>query len=90
MTRRSKRAVLAELESIEPSRCETIGFSYEMALSLTSYLEDRKGLDGLVSVLNRLADGDDIDGAMKHVYSEDYGGICRRWSEQLKREETGR
>lgn len=77
---RNRREVVALLDGIEPQEWDAARFSYPGALSLVLHLESRRGLDGLIHVLDRLGDGDDIDTALRAVYAEDYRGVCRRWA----------
>ena len=65
------------------------GFSYPAALSLTRYLESRRGFGGLLVFLENLAEGLDTDAALEDAYGEDYRTLCVRWAEDLQREERG-
>lgn len=87
-TRTSRRKVLTMLEGISPSRWESRGFSYAAAYSLTLHLQERGGFDSLVRVLERLEQGDDIDAALRYVYSEGYERLCRSWAEALQKESS--
>lgn len=84
-----RAAVAARLAGIEPASWEENGFSYPMALSLTRYLESRRGMDGLVHLLELLGDGNRIDPALREIYGQDYDSICRSWAHAAI-EEAGR
>ena len=62
---------------------EQAGFSYPIALSLTGFLESRRGFDTLVSLLDLLGEGAELDAALERLYGEDYAAICRRWKRKL-------
>ena len=88
---RAETAWIAEqLREIEPHRWDASAFSYAMALSLTLHLERRRGFDGIVDLLDLLAEGKPIDEALSAQYGEDYRTICRRWAEQVTDAERGR
>lgn len=80
LSRADRRLVADWLRSVEPADWESRGFSYPVALSLTSYLESRRGLHGLVEVLDRLAEGRRIDDAFREVYGSGYAQLCRDWA----------
>ena len=86
LSRRDRERILARLREVEPAEWDSEGFSYPLALSLTTYLEERRGLDGLVRVLQRLGDGDDAGQALTAVYGLDYGELCRRWASTVLQE----
>jgi tetratricopeptide (TPR) repeat protein len=86
VSRADQVSILQMLEGIDPSRWEGKGFSYPAALSLVSYLESLRDIDGLVMVLERLGRGERIEAALRSVYGLDHGELCRRWSEALERE----
>lgn len=71
------------LDGIAPHTWQDHTLSYPAALSLVIHLERRRGLDGLVRVLERLGEGASIDRALESVYGERYESICRRWAEDL-------
>lgn len=77
---RNRREVLEILDGIEPHSWDAERFSYPAALSLVVHLEKRRGLDGIIHVLDRLGEGDDVDTALRAVYAEDYPAVCRRWA----------
>jgi tetratricopeptide (TPR) repeat protein len=86
VSRADRESILTMLEGIDPSRWEAKGFSYPAALSLVSHLESLRDIDGLVMLLDRLGRGEDIETALKSVYSLDHGDLCRQWAEDLERE----
>lgn len=61
-------------------------FSYPAALSLTRFLEGRRGMSGLVWVLELLGEGADLDHALRQALGLDYAGLCRLWAESLTEE----
>lgn len=79
------RAVARLLGEGEPADWESRGFSYPAALSLTRYLETRRGIDGLADLLDHLARGEKLDDALERVYGEDHAVLCRRWARELER-----
>jgi len=68
---------------VAPPEWESRGFSYPAALSLTTHLERRRGVDGLVRVLARLAEGELPDRALEEVYGSSYAEICRDWADRV-------
>lgn len=86
ITRAYRAEILRRLDGIDAHRWEESGFSYPVALSLVTYLEERRGFDALVLLLDRLADGVGTDEALRDVYSTGYERLCRDWAEDLSRE----
>jgi len=86
LSRANRATMVRRLREVEPAEWDGDGFSYPLALSLTSYLEERRGLDGLVRVLQRLGDGDDADEALTSVYGSGYAELCRRWASTVLQE----
>lgn len=80
---------IRKLLGTEPSSWESRGFSYPAALSLTEYLDSRRGFSGILDLLESLAGGLDVDGALTEAFGEGYRETCRRWSESLNRERRG-
>jgi tetratricopeptide (TPR) repeat protein len=81
------RAATGEVRRLvvsDPPTWEARGFSYPAALSLTQYLEARRGLGGIVVLLENLADGLDLDAALQDAFSDDYATLCRRWADELR------
>ena len=69
----------------KPGEWEKHGeFSYPIALSLTSHLAERRGLDVLIDVLDYLGEGKGMDEALLRVFNEDYAAVCRRWDRSLR------
>ena len=81
---RAATGEVRRLVASDPPTWETRGFSYPAALSLTQYLESRRGLGGIVVLLENLADGLDLDTALRDAFSDDYATLCRRWAEHLR------
>jgi tetratricopeptide (TPR) repeat protein len=93
LTAAARDELARALEGAEPAACGPAHFSYAMALSLTSYLEDRRGFGALVRVLERLGEGATPDIALESEFGEGYGALCRRWAGhvlQERSEEAGR
>jgi tetratricopeptide (TPR) repeat protein len=87
---RSDRVRISEtLAERDPARWADGGLSYQMALSLTMHLEARKGIDGLVRVLDRLGEGEELEAALVAVYGVSYERICRDWAQETAREVAG-
>jgi tetratricopeptide (TPR) repeat protein len=80
---RASLGAIRKVVAPDPPTWESRGFSYPAALSLTRYLESRRGFGGIVVLLENLADGLDLDAALRDALSEDYATLCRRWSESL-------
>ncbi len=72
-----------QLKGGDPAAWEQRGFSYPIALSLTRYLESRRGFTVLVDILERIGDGEELDTALEKMYGEPYAGLCRRWAEEF-------
>jgi len=83
LTPRDEQAVIGRLGQVAPAEWETGGFSYPLALSLTSYLQDLQGTDGLVRVLDELSEGRSLEQALQNVYHLDYGRLCRDWATEV-------
>jgi tetratricopeptide (TPR) repeat protein len=66
-----------------PAAWDSHGFSYPAALSLTEYLESRRGFGGILDLLEALAEGLDIDGALRNTFGNSYDEICRSWAQSL-------
>jgi tetratricopeptide (TPR) repeat protein len=86
LTAKQQREISAELAAKDAADWDESGFSYPMALSLTRHLESRRGFEGLVSLLDLLAEGRELDEALRHLYGEDYKAVCRRWKRKLAEE----
>ena len=81
--RAETRWIAEQLREIEPDQWNTKTFSYTMALSLTRYLEARRGFAGLVDLLELLAEGRPIESALVAQYGEEYRTLCRRWADSV-------
>ena len=79
-SRADRRHVLERLRDGDPAEWEASGFSYPMALSLTTYLESRGGFDAVVRLLSLLGRGSGTDVAFREVYGESYAELCRSWA----------
>ena len=78
-----RQGMLQRLHETAPAEWEAPGFSYPIALSLTSHLEDRGGFHGLLRLLRQLGEGTELDQALRSVYGSSYAEICRDWAESL-------
>jgi len=83
LTRADQAKVADLLREVEPDKWEAEGFSYPAALSLTRFIEERRGFDGLIWTLEEMGDGLDVDGALRRTYGLDHAGLCRVWAESL-------
>ena len=81
VTRADTRSVRQLLSSGDPATWEQRGFSYPAALSLVSYLEQRRGFGGLLDLLDSLGEGLATDAALREAFGEGYDTVCRRWAE---------
>jgi len=85
--RRLTSADLARVRSLisggEPAAWESRAFSYPAALSLTLFLEERRGWEGLLELLDRLGRGETFPMAFESVYAGPYERLCRDWAEHL-------
>jgi tetratricopeptide (TPR) repeat protein len=69
-----------------PATWPDAAFSYPAALSLTRFLEERRGFDMLVSLLDRLGDGDKLDDAFIALYGASYAELAAAWADALHAE----
>ena len=76
--------VKQQLDGKDAAEWESGGMSYVMSLSLTGYLESRRGFGGLVNLLDLLGDGVELDEAFRRTYGESYADVCRRWARDLE------
>ncbi len=82
---KSRLEAIDRLNQGKPGEWEKHGeFSYPIALSLTSHLAERRGLDVLIDVLDYLGEGKGMDEALLRVFNEDYAAVCRRWDRSLR------
>lgn len=87
LSRADCESVAALLRSGDPSRWAASGsLSYPAALSLTLYLEGRRGFSGLVNLLDRMGAGQSPEDALREIYGEGYDGICRFWAGTVRGE----
>ena len=75
--------VVEQLRGKDAAEWEADGLSYAMSLSLTSYLESRRGFGGVASLLALLGDGIETDEAFRQTYGEGYAAVCRGWARSL-------
>lgn len=90
LSRAQNQSLRELLNGSSPDRWADLPFSYPLALALVRHLEAQRGFDGLVQLLDRLADGLDEDGALRDVYREDYASLVGRWGRQLRDDGQGR
>ena len=81
--RRDQKSIAKQLAQVPPEQWGTLEFSYPLALALCQYLSTRSGFDSLVDLVDRLGRGADTDLALREVYGQDYGEICRDWGRSL-------
>ena len=82
---RSDRIKLAR--TVRPENPDTwpdAAFTYPMALAFTLHLQEQRGHDVLVSVVERLGEGAALDEALSTYYGRDYAGCVREWAETLR------
>jgi len=78
-----QRVVAERLRGGDAAEWDKSGFSYPMALSLTRHLESRRGMETLVSLIELLGEGAELEAALQHFYGEGYAAICRRWKREM-------
>jgi tetratricopeptide (TPR) repeat protein len=83
LTFAERRGVAALLGEREPARWEEGGFSYAAALSLTRHLESRRGMSGIVRLLEGLGEGADLDRALRDEYGLDHAALCAQWHQAV-------
>jgi len=84
---RADRAVLSRtVRADRPATWPDAAFSYPAALSLTRFLESRRGFDLLVALLDRLGDGETMDEAFSALYGAPYPELAAAWAESLRTE----
>jgi tetratricopeptide (TPR) repeat protein len=84
-----RQTIGALLAQRDPARWNEGSFSYPMALSFTRHLESRKGLDGLVRLLERLGAGEELARALTAVYGFEYERLCREWAAEALEDRAG-
>ena len=80
---RDRQGIRQRLHESAPAAWESHGFSYPIALSLTSYLEHRSGFHGLLRLLRLLGEGTELNEALGSVYGSAYDELCRAWAESV-------
>ena len=68
----------------DPKTWPDAAFTYPMALAFTLHLEQQRGLDVLVSVVERLGEGASLDEALSALYGRDFAGCVREWAGTLR------
>jgi tetratricopeptide (TPR) repeat protein len=82
--RRADTAALARTVRADvPETWPDAAFSYAAALSFTRFLEGRRGADMLVTVLDRLGDGETLDAALSASYGATYAELVSEWAGTL-------
>jgi hypothetical protein len=71
-----------------PREEEFLMLAYEQSKSLVEYMIRRYGLSGIFDLMNRLAAGEDIDGAILDSFSISLGELERAWYEDLRKRIT--
>ena len=83
-----RRADLVQLaRTVRPDAPGTwpdVAFSYPSALALTRFLESRRGFDVLVSLLDRLGDGESLDAALLASYGATFAELAAEWAASLE------
>jgi tetratricopeptide (TPR) repeat protein len=83
LTFAERQAVAARVGERAPERWEDGGFSYPIALSLTRHLESRRGMPGIVRLLDGLGRGESLDAALLAEYGVDHAGLCADWQRAM-------
>ena len=79
-------SIAKQLNQSPPDPWGSLEFSYPLSLAVCQYLSTRSGFDSLVELVERLGGGADTDEALREVYGQDYGEICRDWGRSLLEE----
>lgn len=58
-------------------------FSYDHALSMVTYLVRQSGFHKLVSLLDLLGEGQNVDDGLQRLYGEEFDELSRHWSREL-------
>jgi tetratricopeptide (TPR) repeat protein len=81
--RRDLQSIAKQLNQLPPDQWGSLEFSYPLSLAVCQYLSTRSGFDSLVELVERLGGGAGTDEALREVYGQDYGEICRDWGRSL-------
>ena len=81
--RRDLQSIAKHLDQVPPDQWGSLEFSYPLSLAVCQYLSSRSGFDSLVELVDRLGGGVETDEALREVYGQDYGEICRDWGRSL-------
>ncbi len=79
-------ALALTIRADAPATWPDAAFSYPAALSLTRFLEERRGTELLVSLLGRLGDGETLDAAFSALYGATYAELASEWAGSLPHE----
>jgi len=80
---RDRQGIRQRLQESAPAEWEAHGFSYPIALSLTSHLEHRSGFHDVLRLLRQLGEGTELNDALQAVYGSGYDELCRDWAESV-------
>lgn len=86
LTHADRARVARSVSAGDPGTWPDARFSYAAALSFTRFLEAERGFDALVSVLDRLGDGERLDDALRGLYARDYAELAATWATTLRSE----
>jgi hypothetical protein len=86
LRRADAQALQRTVRADAPATWPDAAFTYPAALSLTRFLEARRGFDALVVLLSRLGDGETLDDALAAVYGGPYPELAAAWAESLHAE----
>ena len=84
LTRSEKIKLGRTVRSGEPDTWPDAAFTYPAALSLTRFLEEERGFDVLVSVIEKMGEGASLDEALSAYYGRDYAGCAAAWAATLR------
>jgi hypothetical protein len=68
-----------------PADDDGLRLAYAESKSFVEYITAKKGMQGLLALLERLRDGDNIDMAMDRAFSENFEGLEQKWHESLEK-----
>jgi tetratricopeptide (TPR) repeat protein len=81
--RRDLQTIAKQIQQVPADQWGSLEFSYPLALAVCQYLSTRSGFDSLVELVGRLGAGASTDDALREVYGQDYGEVCKDWGRSL-------
>ncbi len=75
---------LEYLSSSFPSDPQGLFLAYEESLSFVNYIVKNYGKDGLISILKKLAQGNDVEDAFRQVLSKSFDVVEDEWIDNIR------